>query len=136
MAFTYTDFVNNISGMTISGVTRRYTAPPSAQIATADLPASYPRLPGGDDQVATLTYGRGLTSAVVELCVVLEPVRQGTNSVNYSAALTMLDAIKTALTTNAASYGIDRWSVQVEIDTVGNDTPYWQLVARVEGSGT
>lgn len=134
MAFTYTTYVSGVAGISISGVTRTYTAPPST-INTADLPASYPRLPGGENETATLTYGRGLHTAVVELCVVLEPVRQNTNSVNYSAALTMFDAIKTALTSNASTYGIDRWGIQIEIDRIG-DVDYWQLVARVEGSGT
>jgi hypothetical protein len=133
MAFTYTAYVSGVAGITISGVTRQYTSPP-ATINTADLPASYPRLPGGDNETATLTYGRGLHSAVVELCVVLEPVRQSSNSVNYIAALTMLDAIKTALTSNASTYGIDRWGIQIEIDRIG-DVDYWQIVARVEGSG-
>lgn len=133
MAFTYTAYVNGVAGITIDGVTRQYTSPP-ATINTADLPASYPRLPGGDNETATLTYGRGLHSAVVELCVVLEPVRQSSNSVNYTAALTMLDAIKTALTSNASTYGIDRWGIQIEIDRIG-DVDYWQIVARVEGSG-
>jgi ethanolamine ammonia-lyase large subunit len=135
MSFTYTGFVNNISGMTISGVTRRYTAPP-ATMNTADLPASYPRIPGGDNQSVTLTSVSGLRLGVVELCIVLEPVRQATNSVNFAAALTMLDAIETALQTNARTYQIDRWSIQLEIDRIGADTDYWQLVARVEGSGT
>ena len=132
MAFTYTGFVGNVSGMTITGVTRRYTSPPS-QLNTADLPASYPRLPGGDDQIVTLAHGKGLSSAVLELCIVLEPVRQSSTSVTYAAALTMLDAIKAALVTNASTYSIDAWNIQLEISQIG-DVDYWQLVARVQGS--
>jgi hypothetical protein len=135
MPFTYTDFVGDIAGMTISGVTRQYTAPPQ-QLSTADLPASYPRLPIADNQSVTLTHGRGLLQAVMELVVVVEPYRQGTNVVNFATCLTLVDAIETALAANANTYEIDRWSIALQIEEYGADRPYWQLVTRVEGSGT
>lgn len=135
MAFTYTTFVNNVAGMTISGVTRAYTSPPQ-QLSTADLPASYPRLPIADNQSVTLTHGRGLLTAAVEIVVVLEPYRQGTNVANFAACVTMIDAIETALATNANTYDIDRWNIIQTIEEYGVDRPHWQLVARIEGSGT
>lgn len=135
MAFTYTDFVNNISGMSISGVTRQHTAPP-ATFNTADLPASYPRIPEGDNQVITLSGGRGLRQAVVELVVVVEMVRQSSNAGNFSAALGLVDAMEAAFAANTITYGIDRWSIRQEYEQTGSDTWAWQLVARVEGSGT
>lgn len=135
MAFTYTDFVSDIAGMTVSGVTRQYTAPPQ-QLSTADLPASYPRLPIADNQSVTLTHGRGLLTAAVELVVVMEPYRQGTNVANFTATVTMIDAIETAIVTNAADYDIDRWNIVQSVEEYGIDRPYWQLVARIEGSGT
>ena len=135
MAFTYTTFVNNVAGMSISGVTRAYTAPPQ-QLSTADLPASYPRLPIADNQSVTLTHGRGLLAAAVEIVVVMEPYRQGTNVVNFAACVTMIDAIETALATNANTYDVDRWNIIQTIEEYGVDRPFWQLVARIEGSGT
>lgn len=133
MAFSYTIFTNNLAGMTISGVTKRYTAPPSS-LSTASLPASYPRFPGGNTPVITFTGVGGMVAATVELCVVMEPVRQGSNATNFTASIAMLDAIDTALRTNT-TYGIDRWTIQQEMVTEG-DTSYWHIVARVEGSGT
>jgi hypothetical protein len=134
MAFTYTGFVNNLSGMAISGVTRRLAAPP-AQIGTADLPLSYVRSPGGDTPVITLTGVAGMRNATVELCVVMEPSGQSSNSANFSAALTMIDAIDTALRINASAFGIDQWRIQQEMVSEGSNF-YWQIIARVEGSGT
>ena len=89
MSFTYTGFVNNISGMSISGVTRQYTAPPQ-QLSTADLPASYPRLPIADNQSVTLTHGRGLLTAAAEIVVVMEPYRQSTKVANFATCVTMI----------------------------------------------
>ena len=135
MSFTYTGFVNNISGMSISGVTRQYTAPPQ-QLSTADLPASYPRLPIADNQSVTLTHGRGLLTAAVEIVVVMEPYRQSTNVANFAACVTMIDSIETAIVANANTYDIDRWSIVLQVEEYGVERPHWQLVARIEGSGT
>lgn len=135
MSFTYADFVDNISGMAITGVTRQYTAPPQ-QLSTADLPASYPRLPVADNQSVTLTHARGLLAVAAELVVVMEPYRQGTNVTNFGACVDMIDAIETAIAANASDYGIDRWNIALQIEEYGVDRPHWQLVARIEGSGT
>ena len=135
MSFTYTGFVNNIAGMSISGVTRQYTAPPQ-QLSTADLPASYPRLPIADNQSVTLTHGRGLLTAAAEIVVVMEPYRQSTNVVNFAACVTMIDSIETAIVANANTYDIDRWNIVLQVEEYGIDRPHWQLVARIEGSGT
>lgn len=135
MAFTYAAFVSNIAGMTIAGVTRAYTAPPP-QLSTADLPASYPRLPIADNQSVTLTHGRGLLQVAAELVVVMESYRQGLNVDNFDACVDMIDAIETAIAANANSYDIDRWNIALQIEEYGANRPYWQLVARIEGSGT
>jgi hypothetical protein len=135
MAFTYATFISNIAGMSISGVTRQYTAPPQ-QLSTADLPASYPRLPIADNQSVTLTHGRGLLQAAVELVIVVEPYRQGTNVANFATCVALVDAVETSLATNANTYEIDRWNIALQIEEYGIDRPHWQLVVRVEGSGT
>jgi hypothetical protein len=135
MAFAYATFISNIAGMTVSGVTRQYTAPPQ-QLSTADLPASYPRLPIADNQSVTLTHGRGLLQAAVELVIVVEPYRQGTNITSFATCVALVDAIETALAANANTYEIDRWNIVLQIEEYGADRPYWQLVTRVEGSGT
>ncbi len=134
MAFTYATFVSNIAGMTISGVSAK-SAPPQ-QLSTADLPISYPRLPIADNQSVTLTHQRGLLSVAAELVVVMEPYRQGTNVANFTATVAMIDAIETAIVANASAYDIDRWNIALQIEEYGADRPYWQLVARIEGSGT
>lgn len=136
MAFTYAAFIDNVAGLSITGVTRQYTAPPQ-QLSTADLPASYPRLPIADNQSITLTHARGLLSATVELVVVMEPYRQGSNVSNFEACVDMIDAIETALTAAAISQKqVDRWNIVQNVEEYGIDRPFWQLVVRVEGSGT
>ena len=133
--FTYTGFVNNLSGMTITGVTRQYTAPP-ATFNTADLPTSYPRVPEGANSMVTLDGGRGLHTATVDLVIVVEMVRQNSNPTNFSAAIALIDAMETAFAANTITYGIDRWAIRQNFEQTGPDTWAWQIIARVEGSGT
>jgi hypothetical protein len=68
--------------------------------------------------------------------IVVEPYRQGTNVANFATCVALVDAVETALATNANTYEIDRWNIALQIEEYGIDRPHWQLVVRVEGSGT
>jgi len=125
-------FASNLAGMTVTGVVRKYNAPPE-QINHADLPCSYPRLPEAERETVTFTALTGLRGMAIELVVVVEAVSQNLSDVNFVAAVALLDALETALAANAMAYEVDRWSTRVEADVIG-DTPYWLLVCRVEGS--
>lgn len=135
MAWPYATFVNNLAGMSVSGVTRAYTEPPRT-LNTVDLPAMWPRLPEAENSVVTLTQVAGLRSATVELVIALEPYQQSTQSANFAATIAMLDAIETALVANATSFGIDRWIVRQELTGFTETIAYWSLIVSVQGSGT
>ena len=128
---TYAAFVPALMDMTVSGVEKTLDEPPS-QIAT--LPLMYPRLPTGDGAMEAFHSSAGLLSGTCEVVIVIEALRQNLQSVNFAAALAMMDALSTALKTNAGDIGIDSWQMQVEQDIIG-DTAYWLLVATVEASG-
>lgn len=135
MAFTtYADYVADLAALTVTGVVRSYDHLPE-QIETADLPALYVRLPAGENQTVTLTALGGLRQATCEIVIVVEPVQQNQNEPNFEACIGFLDALESALTTNALTIGIDQWSMRVEVDYVG-DTAYWLLIASVQGSGS
>ena len=53
MTATFTSFITAITGMVVSGVSTRFTAPP-ASLSTADIPCSFPMLPSGN--VDTLVF--------------------------------------------------------------------------------
>ena len=52
---TYTEYAAMLSGLTIAGVTKAYSAPPT-QLSTAQLPAMWPRLPSGETTIATMPW--------------------------------------------------------------------------------
>jgi len=133
MAFTYAAFVPAFLDMTVTGVVTYADEPPN-QITTAELPLMFPRFPGGNNSVQAFNGGVGLTMATVELVIVIEPVRQNMQSVNFAAALALLDNLASALTTNALTIGVDSWEMRIEQDSIG-DTGYWLLIATVDGSG-
>ena len=129
---TYTSFVNALSAITVAGVKRQYTAPPS-QLSSADLPAMHPQLPEHTQDVISIASNTGLFTAACELAIVIKANQQGTAAANFAKCLTMLDALNDALTTNTAALNIDRWAMRQDGVTYG-DTAYWTIVAKVKAS--
>ena len=133
---TYAAFTAAVSGASITGVTRQYTYAPDA-LSTADLPASWIRLPGGGTNLGTLASQCSNTGATraVELVVCLEPVNQDTTSANHAAAITMMDNVETALDALGA-HGAALGNVILEYTLAGQGVivggvPFWSVVAAV-----
>lgn len=132
--FTYAGYVADLATLSVTGVSRVYDHPPE-RINTADLPSLYVRLPAGENQSVTLTALRGLRQATCEVIIAVEPVRQNQNEPNFATCIGLLDALEDALADNALEWGVDQWTMRVEVDFVG-DTAYWLIVASVQGSGS
>jgi len=128
---TYTSFVNALAAITVAGVKRQYTAPPS-QLSSADLPAMHPQLPEHTQDVISISSNTGLFTAACELAIVIKADKQGTAAANFAECLAMLDALNSALIDNTSALNIDRWSMRQAAVAYG-DT-YWTIVARVEAS--
>jgi len=135
MAWPYATYVNNLSGMSVTGVTRKYTEPPRS-LNTADLPAMWPQLPTAENSSVTLTHISGLRQASVDLIIAVEPYQQSTNNANFAATIALIDNVETALVTNAASFDIDRWTIRQGILEITEGSAFWILIVTVEGSGT
>lgn len=129
---TYTEYVTMLAGLTVAGVVKRYPTPPT-QLNTAQLPASWPRLPGGETQIVTLTSGAGLPTLACDLVIAVNAWGQGTQPVNYAAAVSIVDALNAALIDEADNGVIDGWALRLEVDQIG-DAAYWVIVATVTGS--
>lgn len=134
---TYTAFVTALAAMTVTGVTRKYTAPP-ASLGTADLPASFPMLASGNEVQLVFgngNVGGGQSNLICDLVFAIEPVGQGTQIQNFTAALTLIDAIVTAskaLTRPTA--GPCAFNLKIGIVAVaGND--YWAIIESWTGVG-
>ena len=133
MAFTtLTALATALSGLTVSGVTKAQTAAPLT-VNTADLPLLFTRLPTQASQTVTLNGNQSLRQGTMELVILIEPVRQDLNSLNYGKALALADAVYTALAANVVALGLDEFSSEVIQDAVGNST-YWMLVTTVQVS--
>lgn len=128
---TYTSFVNALASITVAGVKRQYTAPPS-QLSSADLPAMHPQLPEHTQDVISIASNTGLFTAACELAIVIKANQQGTAAANFAECLTMLDALNSALIDNTSALNIDRWSIRQTAVAYGD--AYWTIVARVEAS--
>jgi len=129
---TYTEYAAMLSGLTIAGVTKAYNAPPT-QLSTAQLPAQWPRLPIGETTIATMTGAAGLPSLSCDLVVAVETYGQNTQPANYAKCLAVIDAMQTALTTEALDGVVDTWTLRMDGEQIG-DTAYWVIVATVTGS--
>jgi hypothetical protein len=128
-------FIAELSAIAVVGVRQAYAAPPE-RLATANLPALYPRIPTALTAQATVLAQGSLVppSLTVELVVVVEPVGQGTAPTNFARTVTLIDALHAALGGLLEnSETIDSWSVVLTAEQVGADA-YWLLVATVNGS--
>jgi len=130
---TYAAFTAAISGLTISNVTRAYTYAPDS-LGTADLPASFIRLPQGRTNLPTLASQCDNTGAVrtCELVVCLEPLNQETSEQNMSDTIAMMDAVETALDTLTVMPLIE-YTLRGDGVAVGGSV-YWAVVAQVQGT--
>jgi len=104
------------------------------QINSASLPLMYPGLPTSADGVVVFSGGAGLSSATMDMVIIIEPLRQNRHNVNYAAALSLMDAANTAIKAKTLTCGIDEWAMRIEQDFIG-ETAYWMLVITVEASG-
>jgi hypothetical protein len=130
---TYTEFVSMLAGLTVTGVPRRFNAPP-VQLSTAQLPAMWPRLPRGASNVVTLGSALDVAVLTCDLVVAVEAVGQNAQLTNYARALSIIDALQAALTAEAEEGALDSWQFRLDGELIG-ETPYWVIVATVTGSG-
>ena len=130
MALTYGGFITNLMAMSVTGVASTSAAPPRVD-ASANYPQMFPRLPEGEREILTVGSTAGLTSAVVDVVVVIERDALNLSETNFDDTVTIMDALNSALVTEAAANNeIDSWSFEALQTEWG-----WSVVARVEGSG-
>ena len=135
-ATTYSNFVDALEALVITGVERRYTqGPPVGAPATTDCPAQYVRLPSGEDISVVFGERFGWPTLRAELVVLVEPVGQEQHHVNFDATVDMIDAVMTALrATSCLGKSLPSCTIRQTIDTVAGQD-YWAVVVAVEVSG-
>lgn len=131
---TYAAYVGALAGLTVTGVKRKFTAPPT-RINTADLPATYPRLPQGQEGPMTAEGEGGWPSLTCELVMIVEPLGQNLQPTNFAATLTLIDNLSTALRNTSLAKSKNRWVIRQQAVNFGTETNYWTLVASVTANG-
>ncbi len=129
---TYTEYTATLAGLIVTGVVKRYSAPPT-QLSTAQLPAQWPRLPQGETTIASMGGQMGLPSLTCDLVIAVEVIGQNTQPANYAKALGIIDALQTVLTAEALDGVVDSWTLRLDAEQIG-DAAYWVIVATVTGS--
>jgi len=130
---TYTDFVQALEALVVTGVTRRLSAPPDA-LRTADLPTQWAQIASGDEAPITFQTMGGWPSLRVEVIIAYQPIAQGTAAESHTGALGIMDNLVTALRGFTASRGPVLWSVRVAAIAVAG-VEYWAVLAEVTGRG-
>lgn len=129
---TVTAFYNAMSGLVVTGVKRRFSAPPR-QVTTADLPAQWVNLPGAannlDSTLAAACYDLA-KSRTATLVIATEAAGQNNNPANTTALLTMMDALETALDAYRRTEGMVDYSI-TPAAIVLSDTNYWGVTCSV-----
>lgn len=128
---SFTTLASELSSMSVAGVTRQYSEPPLS-LNTADLPASWPMLPSGDDEELVFCGHGGFPNRNLDMVYAFEAVGQSRQIENYAGTLTLIDAVETALCglpNNFSKRGI-AWTLNISIVAVAEIT-YWAVVASV-----
>jgi hypothetical protein len=135
---TMSDFVAAVAaiGDAVTTVKRAYTYPPRS-VSTADLPASFVRLPTGEEGALTLDGTGGWPTRRVDLVILVEPIEQNRPDINYDTVMSNLDALETQLRATGArvvAQSKPTWRIDVRIIEL-NQTQYWGIVASLEARG-
>jgi len=129
---SYATFTTDLAALSVTGVTRKYTHPPTS-LNTGDLPAMWPGLPSGDEPMLTFQTKGGWPEMTCDLVVAVEPVAQNTQSANYSDMITILDNLSTALRASTIGRGPMTWMITGNVQVAVAGTTYWAVIATVTG---
>ena len=70
-----------------------------------------------------------------ELVIIVEPLGQNVNDINFALCVTLIDNLSTALRGASLAKTKTRWTIRQESIQQYGDTAYWALIAAVEANG-
>lgn len=137
MSQTVAAFYSDMSGLIVTGVTRRFAYEPNG-LNTADLPAQWVRLPGnglGIDGAFASACNDTSKERSAELIIAMEAAGQETPGANTTALLALIDNLEAALDAwDATRPGYVNYAIQAG-QVVVAELPYWGVVATVTTRG-
>lgn len=137
MSTTFRIWVDYLETLAPTGVVKKYASGPPVALNTADLPAQWVELPHGENRPSCAGVEGGDRTLFVDYVVILEPVGQNTQPVNFDACVTMFDNIDAALVAamnTSPLTGPMTWRSRLAIVTVAG-TAFWAVVTSIEGLG-
>lgn len=129
---TYKTFTDGLTALSVTGVTRVFTEPPTS-IGTADLPAMYIRIPRGEEGAMTFQTSGGWPTLTCDLVIVVEAVGQNTQSANYAATIELMDNLSSALRLASIGRSALVFNIDGDVQTEIAGTSYWAVVATISG---
>ncbi len=128
---TNAQWLAGIQAMSVTGVTKTYTYPPTS-LNTADLPAAWPHQ-------FDMSLGNIISSCsdlnkarTCNYFIALEPTPQSTQSANYEAMIAMVDNLETAIQALTVMEFVTFTIRSVIVTIAGGE--YWGLEAVLTGS--
>lgn len=129
-----TTFFSNIANLTVTGVTREYTAP-TGRIAPADMPLLFPRNPSSREGPLTVGgFGGGWPTLRCELVILVHPMELETDPTRWSDTITQMDNLSTALRSADLASGPVRWDMRGEVISLPGGL-YWAIICEIETTG-
>lgn len=127
-------FIAAIQALSVTGVTRTYTEPPTS-LNTADLPSAFPLMPSGALGEKSLSCFDTNKTRTMGYVVCIEPVGQDTQASNYGKLAAVMDNMETAFDALEKSQGgtlanFIEYEMAAEIFEVSGKA-YWAIVATV-----
>lgn len=130
---TYTQFVDAVQALTVTGVNRKYDEPPR-KFNTADLPCSFVWFPSGDNAPLMFEGGREFRRRSLDLIVVYAETAV-TADAPFTATVTMMDNVETALLTLSVGQSKPTWTVRSQLYNETAERRYWAVIATIQGTG-
>lgn len=132
---TMRTFVDGLEALSVTGVTRYFLqGPPSGATSTPDLPAMFIYLPQitGATKITLSNQGGGGTLQA-QVMILVEPVAQNKQGVNFDASVDLADALEaTLIAAGCAIGGVLGWDIRVTNFPVA-ELSYWAVVATITG---
>lgn len=130
---TYTQFVDAVQALSVTGVNRKYEEPPR-KFNTADLPCSFVWFPSGDNAPLMFEGGREFRRRAVDLIVVYDSTALDADA-DFTATITMMDNVETALASLSVGQSKPTWSMISRLYDETATRRYWAVIATIRGTG-
>ena len=130
---TYSQFVDAIQALSVTGVSRKYGEPPR-KFNTADLPCSFVMFPSGDNVPLSFEGGRQFRGRSADFVIVYASTAI-TADAPFTDTVTMMDNVEAALESLSVGQSGPTWTARSQLYSESADRLYWAIIATIKGTG-